>query len=227
MKKPLLSISALAMVAAMVVPLAVSAKITHQLGNPESIEHTDANTIGKFNSESHNTKRHHVTGKVTAVSATSITVAVGSASANSNGNGNTNVGAPKTYTFVVDSHTVVIRKFKGKSSISEVMVGDMVMVWADKLSGGTAKLIWDKSIWWVGISGTISNLDATNKMFTLTIMKNKIEFTTTVKTDASTTFWQGTTAKTFSDLANGQKVTIRGSWDNIGKFLLARKVTWE
>ncbi len=227
MKKPLLGLSALAMVATMVLPLAASAKTEHKLGNPDSIEHSDSNTNGKFNSENHNTKRRHVTGRVTAVSATSITVSIGSGSTNSNGNSNTNSTTVKTFTFKVDANTMVIRKFKGKSDISEVAVGDTVMVWADKLVGGTAKLIWDKSTWWVGIGGKVSNRNVTNKTFTLTITKNKIEFTTTVKTDSSTTFWQGATAKTFADLTNGQKVAVRGSWDNVGKFILAGKVVWQ
>lgn len=230
MRKKILGLSTVALVAAMVLPLAVGAKTVNKLSNPDSIEHTDSNTIGKFNSENHNKKRHVVSGKVTAVSATSITVSIGSGHTendNSNGNSNTNsTSTVKSFTFIVDANTMVIRKFKGKSDITEVMVGDTVMVWADKTTGGTAKLIWDKSTWWVGIAGTVSNLNATAKTFTLTITKDKIDFSTTVKFDSSTTFWKGTTAKTFGDLVNGQKVHVRGSWDSVAKVLLAGKVVW-
>lgn len=233
MRKVLLSAVALALVGGMLVPTMSEAKSKPKFSNPVAIDgHGDRNGIGKFNSENKEKKRRVVSGIVTAVSATSITVEVGvsqsdkdkNENANSNANTNTTV-TKKSFTFTVNSSTKVIRKFKGTAAISEVMVGDRVQVWATSLTNGTAKLIWDKSIWWAEARGKISNLNATAKTFTLTITKNKIEFSTTVKANDLTTYWQDGVAKTWTDLANGQTVVVRGTWDAVNSLFLARKIT--
>lgn len=194
----------------------------------------DANAIGKFNRHEKNKKLFKVNGRVTAVSASSITVQVSLTNTNNNGNanGNSNANASnvnadvtlKSFTFSVDSNTAVIRKFKGTATIDEVAVGDHVRVWATKRTDGRAVLIWDKSIWWVHLKGVISSLDATAKTFKLTVTIKGIEYTTNVKTNDATTYWLDATAKTFGDLANGQTVLVKGSWNSVGKYVLAKKV---
>ncbi len=179
-------------------------------------EKGDSNSIGLFNRDEANKHLAKVNGTVTAKSDTSISVKAGNGT---------------TYTFTVDSSTKIIRKFKGHSSMAEVAVGDQVRVWATALTGGTAKLVWDKSIWWVALSGTISNLNSTDKTFDLTIMRKEPEtgltmtLTVPIKTSDATTYWMDTTAKAFTDLANGQKVSVRGSFNKVGKYVWASKVT--
>lgn len=183
-------------------------------------EKGDHNAIGKFNSNETSKKLAKIEGTVTAVSSTSISVKRGDSES-----------AVTTRTFKVDTSTVVIRKFKGTASIGEVGVGDKVKVYATAVTDGTAKLIWDKSVWQIALKGTVSALNATDKTFTLTVSKKEPETGLTmtlavpVKTTDSTTYWQGVTAKTFGDLANGQTVNIGGTFNSVGKYDLANKVS--
>lgn len=185
----------------------------------------DANAIGKFNSNEANKSLVRVNGKVKAVSSTSITVTQYSLDS---------AGAPvvKDYTFVVDSTTVVIRKFKGTASIAEVSVGDKVGIWATSKIGGTAKLIWDKSIWWVALSGKISDLDATAMSFNLVVTRKEsqtginLTMTVPVRATSSTTFMKADgTVGAWADLANGQNVNVRGTFDRVWMLVWAKKVT--
>ncbi len=239
-RKLLIGAGLLAMAAGMIAPVAAKSDKSkgnsqRQLANPVAVDgRGDANAIGKFNRNEGNKKLFKVNGRVTAVSASSITVQVSLANTNSNSNANGNSNANvsnvnagvtlKSFTFSVDSNTAVIRKFKGTATIDEVAVGDHVRVWATKKTDGRAVLIWDKSIWWVHLKGVISNLDTTAKTFKLTVTIKGIDFTTNVKTNDTTTYWQDTTAKTFSDLANGQTVLVKGSWNFVGKYVLTKKV---
>lgn len=183
-------------------------------------ENGDRNAIGKFNSNEANKKLYRFEGAVTAVSDTSISVK----RANSN-------GTITTRTFIVTTSTAVIRKFRGTASIAEVAVGDKVKVWATAATDGTAKLIWDKSIWWVALKGTIADLNATDKTFNLVVSRKEPEtgltmtLTVPIKTSDATTYWMGTTAKAFTDLANGQTVNVRGSFNTVGKYVWAKKIT--
>jgi hypothetical protein len=232
-KRILVGFSALALVTTLVAPMATQAKSDKHLPklvNPLSIDGKgDRDGIGRYNSENKNKKRRVVVGTVTAISATSITVQVGKGSddsnKNSNGNSNTNTSKVKTYTFTIDANTKIIRKFKGTATVNEIAVGNFVQIWATSLTNGTAKLIWDKSIWYVEVRGVVSNLNTTTKMFTFTVTKDKVEYTTTVKYDDATTFlMKDGTAKTAADLANGQTVKVRGAWDTVGKFIMAKRI---
>ncbi len=204
----------------------------------------DRNGIGMFKRLEENKTMVYANGKVTAVSATSITVAVRSKKAEvSAQTENTNTSSDDaivttSYTFGVDATTKVLRKFKGTASITEVAVGDTVKVWGTKFEGGIAKLIWDKSIWWGQIKGTITDVNTTAKTFKLVLRQKQTESGLTktvsalVKTHEGTTYWFGTepvTAATFDDLTAAmnaeKKVTVRGSWNSVGKYFLASKVT--
>ncbi len=231
-KRFLLSLGALALTASVVVPSMVFAKTKvklPKLSNPIAIDSKgDANAIGKYNSEVKNTKRHVVTGTVTAVSATSITVSVKTKLSDSTANANTNTGTTvttKSYTFTVNSSTKVIRKFKGTATINEVMVGDSVQVWNTALTNGAATLIWDKGIWSAEVTGTVSNLNTSGMAFTLTVTMKGIQYTTTVKMDSATTYVaKDGTVKAISDLVNGQTVKVRGSWNSVGNYMLAKRM---
>lgn len=174
----------------------------------------DANSIGKFKSAKENKKYVRVNGTVTAVSETSVTIEKGSTS----------------YTYVVDANTAVIRRFKGKASIGEVSVGDVVSIWTTKKADGTAKLIWDKSIWRISVTGAVADLDTTAQTFNVVIEKKEphtglmMTLTVPVRTSSDTTYFIGDTAASFSDLTNGQTVKVRGTWNIEGKYEMASKV---
>lgn len=181
----------------------------------------------EFKKHNDNRRLYKVSGKVKSISATSITITKPNRTELSEANKETTVTATATttdLTFVIDAKTNILRKFKGTATYNEIMVGDVVQIWAAKKSG-TALIIWDKSIWYSETKGVISNLNADGKAFTLTVTKDKIEYQTTVKFDAMTTFlMKDGTTKLATDLANGQTVKIKGAWDTVGKFLLAKRI---
>lgn len=230
MRKTYLAIPMLALVGLLIAPFA-DAKVSSK-GLPKYLHSEasaldgkgDRNGIGLFKRNSENKKYVFVNGTVTAVGVDSITVAV--RSKNDDGTITTT-----PYTFAVDTTTKVIRKFKGTASIAEVAVKDKVMLWGTKLESGVAKLIWDKSIWWGQVKGTITDLNSTTKTFKL-ILKQKetksgktITVAATIKTSDNTKYWLGDVEKAFTDLANDQVVTVRGSWNSANKYFLASKVT--
>lgn len=183
-------------------------------------EKGDRNAIGKFNSNEANKKLVRFEGTVTVVSGTSVSVKRADSE-----------GTVTTRTFKVDTSTAVIRKFKGTASIGEVSVGDKVKVWATASTDGTAKLIWDKSIWWVEVRGIVSALNVADQTFSVTITRPEPEtglsmtLTVPIKTTSGTTYGTLTDPKTFSDLANGQTVKLRGSFSAIGKYVIAKRVS--
>ena len=185
----------------------------------QALDHKgDDNGVRAWNKFALDNAYVYVKGTVSAVSANSISVSVkhhtedGSATITS------------SYTFSVDANTKVIRKFKGTAAINQVMVGDTVSIWGSDLTSGHARLIWDQSIWWVTLNGKISAVSTDS--FTLAL-KGPLGITvsTTVKTDSSTTYMMddGTT-KTFADLAVGQRVNIRGAWDSVNSWVLAKRI---
>ncbi|MEK7636887.1 MAG: DUF5666 domain-containing protein [Patescibacteria group bacterium] len=227
MQKIITGISVLAVAAALLAPTGSSAKEKKSnkmpdMSAPFAIDAAgDNNGLGKF-------KKHSVNGKLKQVKG-AVTVITGPVAPATDGSITVKKSNGKEYTFTFDStsatkYTTFLRKYKGTATWNEIMVGDAVHVFATKLVGGKAIIVWDKGIWWAEVKGTISNLDATAKSFTLTVTMKGIDFTTTVKTDDATTYRQGDTDKAFTDLANGQKVKVRGSWNAVGSYLLAKKI---
>lgn len=183
-------------------------------------EKGDRNAIGKFNSEEANKRLMRFEGTVTAVSTTSITL--------KHGNSDKTIA---TKTFVIDSSTTIIRKFKGTAGIGEVSVGDRVKVWTTSATSTTVKLLWDKSIWWVALKGIVSSLNTTDHTFMLTVVRKEPEtgldmiMNVPITTSSATKYWMDSTEKTFSDLVSGQKVNVRGSFDTVTKSIWAQKIT--
>lgn len=224
MKKTLRILAVAAVSAGLVTPLLAHAEdVDSTPGTGKSVVKSwvqaedgkgDAISIGKFNAAKANKKYVRVNGTVTAVSETSITVEKGSTS----------------YTYAVDANTAVIRRFKGKSSIAEVSVGDTVSVWATKKTNGTAKLIWDKSIWKVGITGVVADLDTTSGTFNVVVSRKEphtglmMTLTVPVRTSDATKYFIGTTPASLSDLADGQTVKASGVWNMEDKYLQSGKV---
>lgn len=185
------------------------------------------NEIGLFNSTERKHGEHKLVrknGQVLEVSSTMLKIAHFDADAEG-------VPTVKEYTFIVDVNTKVFRKFKALSNIGEVAVGDRVDVWADKLEGGTAKLVWDKSIWWASIRGLVADLNGDGMTFNLVLTKKNGEgltksYVAKVTVTTTTEFVKADgTAGAWTDVANGQNVSVKGSWNSVGKYLLARKVS--
>lgn len=178
--------------------------------------HGDKNGVNKYNSSEKDRRLAKVEGTVTAVSDTAITV--------------TKKGTSTSYSFTIDSATKVIRKFKGTASVSEITVGDLVKVYATSLTDGTAKLIWDKGIWWVALSGKVADLDTTAKTFNLIVTRKEpqtglpMTLTVPIKVNDGTKYFLGKTASDLSALANDQTVNVRGSWDAVAKVVTANKI---
>jgi len=183
----------------------------------------DNNGLSKFKKHSENRHLKQVVGKVTAIVAPVADPKTDGSITIKKENG-------KSYTFSFDStsstkYTTFLRKYKGTATWNEIMVGDAVHVFATKLVGGKAIIVWNKGIWYAEVKGVVSNLNSTTMAMTLTVTKNGVEYTTTVKYDAFTTFlMKDGTAKTAADLANGQSIKIKGTWDVAGKFLLAKRI---
>ncbi len=234
-KRLLAGLGALAMVVSMAAPSVTLARETKHEKLKETVAidgKGDKDGLARFESEDRGRKHKFVTGKVTAISATSITILTpGTAPVANTNTTNTNSDSkPKalpgtSYTFAITSATHYVRKYKGTASWNEIMLGDTVKVWADKLVDGTAKLIWDTSIWYSEVKGVVSNLNVTGMALTLTVTMKGVEYNTTVKMDSATTYlMKDGTAKAITDLANGQTIKLRGSWNSVGKYLLAKRI---
>lgn len=223
----LTGVSALAMMATILAPTASLAHEKggeHQLGAPFAIDgNGDHNGLTKFDKHSRNWHLKTIEGVVTAITGPVVDPKADGSLTIRKRNG-------KIVTFSFDStsdtkYTTFLRKFKATATWNEVMVGDAVKVLTTKQDRGKAIIVWDKGIWWSEIRGTISAIDAIVQSFTLTKTIDGIDFTTTVKTDSTTTYRQNDTDKAFTDLALDQTVKIRGTWDSVGHFLLAKKIT--
>lgn len=185
----------------------------------------DNNGIGLFHRNEDNKNLVKVFGKVTAISDTSITIMSKWDLQNS-----ARVTTETSYTFKIDDATEVLRRFRALSSVDEMAVGDRVRIWGTALTDGTAKLIWDSSIWWIRLNGTVANLDTDNQTFRLLITRMSADqtettFSVSVKTNDATLYVNADgTPATFSDLANGSEIRVRGVWNHMGRYLTARNV---
>lgn len=226
-KRVLMGFSALAIAVTLIVP-AVSFAKEKETKKPKLTETTvidsrgDDNGLAKYKKHLENKRLKQIEGVVTAIT--------GPVAPSTEGTMVVKKSNGKSYTFTFDStsatkYTTFLRKHKSTATWNEVMVGDAVHVFTTKLEKGKAVIVWDKGIWYTEVKGTISNLNVDGKAFTLTLTREHVEFTTTVKFDAFTTFMmKDGTAKTSADLANGQTVKIKGTWDMVGKFLLAKRL---
>lgn len=160
----------------------------------DGIKNTIRTNVQKFKDT-----RGTLSGQVTAVGSTSITI-------NSNG---TSIQVD------VDSNTHFRRKFWGNSSLSEISVGDSVQVvgkWtSDAKTEITAVLIRDTSIQkrFGVFFGTVKSL--TSGGFVVTTIHRDDE-TVTFGTAKIVDRKGGTLSQ--SDVKVGQKVRVRGMWDS-------------
>jgi|GEM_PF-2976647 len=128
-------------------------------------------------------------------------------------------------TVKVDAKTKVVRKYNGKSDLTELTAGDKVQVTGKTNEDGTvtATLVKDDSISNTlrVYAGKIESLDVTNSTFVLPQGKTKV----TVKIDTKTKLIVPDMATpTFVDLQVGDKVHVRGIINAKTKYLTASLV---
>lgn len=153
--------------------------------------------------------------KITAISGNEITTKV-------------SFGTPEILWVVRTSpSTQLSRLFGGKTTLSEFSVGDVVSfsgVLVDSVSPLTvqADVVKDWSIQKTQASflGTVSLITASSS-FTLT---TKNQGVLTVTTSASTTFKKENDTVSFSSIASGDKVEVKGLFNNTSRVLTADKV---
>jgi Cu/Ag efflux protein CusF len=126
--------------------------------------------------------------------------------------------------YVVDySNARLVRKYNATADISEILVGDFVKIFG-KINGTnvTAKRVKDLSIQKFNgkFHGTIKSIDTTDNSFVLQTKKRGDQ---TVEVSSTTKIRYKSTTKAFSDLAVGNRVIIKGTWNSTHK--LAYNVT--
>lgn len=121
----------------------------------------------------------------------------------------------KTYTVNTDANTRFRRHFWGKSSISEISVGDNVNVWGTWTDENqtiiSAKLIRDTSVMkrFGVFIGQVKSKDTSSFVLTATIRGDQ-----TVLFDINTKFTNIKSASiNYSDVNVGDKVRVKGMWD--------------
>lgn len=126
--------------------------------------------------------------------------------------------------YVVDySGARLIRKYNATANVSEILVGDYVKVFG-KITGTNvvAKKVKDLSIQRFNgkFNGTIKSIDTINQTFVLQTNRRGDQ---TVEVLATTKIRYKGAVKSFSDLAVGNWVIIKGTWNSTHK--LAYNVT--
>jgi hypothetical protein len=131
------------------------------------------------------------------------------------GDVNNLIGVPGDEKIInVETSTVLVRRWFGKTTLEEFTPGDTLMIVGRANDDGTiaAKLIRDNDIWRVssqGVAGSITSIDAANSTFVITWLGK----TVTVKVTSATKIVVGTnTAATISDLKVGDLIRGRGVW---------------
>lgn len=131
-------------------------------------------------------------------------------------------------TWVVDANSAnLIRKFGGKSNISEFMVGDSVDVRGTVSPSGSwtivANTVRDYSIQErnATFSGTISNVNQQAQTFSFTSNARGV---LGVTMDAAVKIYLNGKLASFSDLADNMKATVSGVWNRKQDGLIAKKI---
>jgi hypothetical protein len=130
-----------------------------------------------------------------------------------------------SYTVQITSQTKLIRRFGGSAQLSEFGVGDTIKVtgYSEQSLIIVAKKIQDVSTQkrWASFHGQISNFNTANQTFTITPTSRPTQ-TVTVLTGAK--IIKASKILTFSNLQNGDWVTVSGTWDMSDNTLAASKV---
>lgn len=131
-------------------------------------------------------------------------------------------------TWIVDATSAnLIRRFGGKSNISEFMVGDSVDVRGTVSPSASwtiiAKTVRDYSIQErnATFSGTISNVNQQAQTFSFTTNARGV---LNVTMDAAVKIYVNGKPAAFSDLADGMRATVHGVWNRKQDGLIAKKI---
>lgn len=138
-------------------------------------------------------------------------------------------GASMAWNVVTDGNTQFIRRAGGKSSISEISVGDFVSFQGALQTSVTspftvqAKIVRDWSIQKQNatFSGTVQSVDSVSQSFVLS-SENRGNVTVFVST--STKVEKGGVSGVFSDIVAGVKATVSGLYNNLTSRIDADKV---
>ncbi len=219
LKKTAILALAFSLAFALVIGAVVPAYADNDKDKDEHKQALEAREVGSM-LEVHITDKGNVLvrgAKVTAISGNTISAATtwGSASI--------------SWNVVTDSGTEFIRRFGGKSSISEISVGDLVSfngtLQTSVASPFTvqAKIVKDWSVQKQNatFSGTVQSVDATTQSFVLAAEKRG---NITVLVSTTTVIRKGDSAGAFSDIVAGVKATASGLYNNLTSRLEAEKV---
>jgi len=155
-------------------------------------------------------KNEYVTGTLTAINGTSLTLTASTSSAT-------------VYTVDASNIKKVLRRYGADTTLSALQIGDTLQVRGIvNVDNVTASTIRDMSLQARSgtFTGTLSAINGTS--FTL---QSKDRGAQTINTTASTTFRLGTASTSMSSLAVGQTVTLSGVWDRTNSNVTATRVT--
>ncbi|MDO8608942.1 MAG: DUF5666 domain-containing protein [bacterium] len=123
----------------------------------------------------------------------------------------------KTYTVNTDLNTRFIRHFWGKSSLSEISIGDKLNIWGkytdDLQTIIQAKLIRNMSVMkrFGVFVGMVSNFNNTNFTFTFATVQRGNQNVTFASTTKCVN--RKNVVMNCSDIQNGHRIRVRGVWD--------------
>lgn len=129
------------------------------------------------------------------------------------------------YQINLTDKTNFVRKFGGKSKLSEFTVGDLVQVIGKKIAENTieAQSVRDISIQKrrASFEGKVMSINPAEKSF---VLKPNVRPEQTVFVDETTKITKSGTTITFADIAVSDKVNTSGIWNTKNNTLLAEKI---
>ncbi|MFA6588666.1 MAG: DUF5666 domain-containing protein [Patescibacteria group bacterium] len=136
----------------------------------------------------------------------------------------------QTWTVNVTSTTKLFRKFLGKATIEEFLVGDKIEAHGSLAETNTLNALMVRntsiSVKYSDFKGTVKSIDAVAGTFVLRINSKKYG-DITVTTSTSTKYYDHETVKAFTDIAVGDKLKVLGAYTSSTKKLAATRVFWQ
>src|SRR3989337_2211622 len=133
----------------------------------------------------------------------------------------------KSYLVDVTASTVIVRRYNGKSNLTEFALGDDVEIWGKPIDSGNiqAKILKNHSIYLTntkGVFGNIKSIDADNNAFVFTWKDKDYN----VKVDANTKIIiPGIKAKAaLADLKVGDRAQGRAVYNSLTQTYLAKHI---
>ncbi|MFA6214965.1 MAG: hypothetical protein WC768_00165 [Patescibacteria group bacterium] len=139
------------------------------------------------------------------------------------------IGAPGTKIMIdITSDTMLVRRYYGKALLNELSEGDSIRIIGrrDEVTGHlVARVIKDDSIQRLGVAhrlGSVMAIDSTAKTLTVVLFKtDNTDKTWTISTNDSTTIYVDGKLGSWSNIAIGSTVRIRGTANNNEKTIAA------